>query len=44
MENVHFTFINETYIQVDSVAMGSPFGPVLANIFMMNLKQQLYQT
>ena len=38
MENVHFTFINETYIQVDSVAMGSPFGPVLANIFMIELE------
>ena len=37
-KNVHFTFNNETYIQVDCVAMGSPLGPVLANIFMVELE------
>ena len=37
-KNVHFTSINETYIQVDGMAMGSPLGPVLANIFMVELK------
>ena len=36
--NVHFTFNNETYIQVDGVAMGSLSGPVLANIFMVELE------
>ena len=37
-KNVHFTFNNETYIQVDGVAMGSPLGPVPANIFMVELE------
>ena len=37
-KNVHFTFNNETYIQVDGVAMGSPLGPVLANIFMVEIE------
>ena len=34
-KNVHFTFNNKIYIQNDGVAMGSPLGPVLANIFMV---------
>ena len=29
-----FTFNNNFYIQVDGVAMGSPLGPILANIFL----------
>ena len=34
-ENVHFTFDNEIYIQVDCVAMGSPLHAVAANIFIV---------
>ena len=30
----HFLFNSEYYDQVDGVAMGSPLGPVLANLFM----------
>ena len=29
-----FTFNNKFYIQVDGVAMGSPLGVILANIFL----------
>ena len=31
--DVQFSFDNEIYSQVDGVAMGSPLGPTLANIF-----------
>ena len=30
---VEFSFDNEMYKQVDGVAMGSPLGPILADIF-----------
>ena len=36
--HVHFKFNNEIYIQCDGVAMGSPLGPLLANIFMISLE------
>ena len=37
-KNAHFTLNSKTYVQVDGVAMGSPYGPVLANGFMVVLK------
>ena len=37
-KHVHFKFNNEIYIQCDGVAMGSPLGPLLANIFMISLE------
>ena len=30
----HFSYLNQYYDQVDGVAMGSPLGPTLANLFM----------
>ena len=36
----HFLFDGAIYDQVDGVAMGSMFGPVLANIFMCKLEEQ----
>ena len=40
-KNVYFTFNNETDIQVDGVAMGSPLDPVLANMFMVELQKSV---
>ena len=40
-KSVHFTFNNEVYVQVDGVAMGSPLGPVIAGIFMVELETKL---
>ena len=40
-ENVYFTFECRTYVQTDGVAMGSPLGPVLADIFMIELENWL---
>ena len=40
-KNVHFTFNNTIYIQNDGVAMGSPLGPVLAGICMVELENKI---
>ena len=40
-ENVYFTFECRTYVQTDGIAMGSPLGPVLADIFMIELENWL---
>ena len=40
-KNVHFSFNKEIYIQIDGVAMGSPLGPVMANIFTAELETTL---
>ena len=34
-------FNDEIYIQSDGVAMGSPLGPLLANIFMTSLEEEV---
>ena len=36
----HFLFNNKFYKQIDSVDMGSPLGPALANIFMWNFQNK----
>ena len=40
-KNVPFSINNEIYIQTDGVAMGSPLGPVIANILMVELETTL---
>ena len=42
-KNVYFTFNNKIYIQNDDAAMGSPLGPVLAKVFMVELETALIQ-
>ena len=37
-KHVHFSFNNDIYVQIDGFAMGSPLGPVIANIFMVELE------
>ena len=43
-KNVHFTYDNKVYQQNDGVDMGSPLGPVLSGIFMMELENSLIST
>ena len=40
-KNVHLTLNKEIYVQNDGVALGSPFGPILANVFMVELEDTL---
>ena len=40
-KEMHFSFNGEIYKQVNGVAMGSPLGPVIANIFMAELEKQI---
>jgi hypothetical protein len=42
--NVEFSFNNHMYRQIDGVAMGSPLGPILANIFVGYYEEQLFQS
>ena len=42
--NVEFSFDNIMYRQVDGVAMGSPLGPILANIFVGFYEEQLFRS
>ena len=39
----HFFFNKEIYKQVDGVAMGSPLGPTLANVFMCHMEKKWLQ-
>ena len=40
-KNVHFTFKYRTYVQTDGETMDLPLGPVLADIFMIELEKSL---
>ncbi|CAH8587573.1 unnamed protein product [Schistosoma rodhaini] len=42
-KNIKFYFQGKAYMQIDGVAMGSPLGPVLANIFMGMIERQVSQ-
>ena len=39
--NVPFRFLDKTYIQVNGVAIGSPLGPILADLFMSKIEEKL---
>ena len=43
-KSVHFTFDGNIYVENDGVAMSSPLGPVLANIFMVGLERSVIPT
>ena len=40
-KHLHFRFNGEIYTQIDGVAVGSPLGPLLANIFMISLEEKV---
>ena len=37
-KNVHFTFESRTYVKIDGVALGSPLGQVVKDIFMIEIE------
>ena len=39
--HIPFRFLDKVYIQTDGVAMGSPLGPILADLFMSKLETKL---
>ena len=41
--NIQFTFKGKKYGQIDGVAMGSPLGPLLADVFMASIEERLKQ-
>ena len=43
-KNVHFSYNRDIYTQADGVAVGSPLGPVLAGIFMVELERTILPT
>ena len=43
-KELHFSFDDKMYKQVDSVVMRNPLGPVIANIFMVELENQKVPT
>ena len=43
-KNVHFSYNGDIYTQADSAAMGSPLGPVLAGIFIVELERTILPT
>ena len=43
-KHLHFTFNGDIYIQLDGVAMGSPLGSLLANVFMCSLEEAIVPT
>ena len=40
-KNVHFFYDNKLYSQNDGAAMGSPLGPVIVGIFMLDLERNV---
>ena len=39
--DVYFTFLGKSYVQTDGVAMGSPLGPILADLFVAHLESSV---